>query len=226
MAAIGNICHLCDRNVRNFEWFLFESFKSQQLVIASVCRIKFKRSIINSCCGVHSFIWNFSRLPRRAPSCIDFILTLSIRRHNYYRHIESSHLFFASHCNIAVEIANSMVLLILLNSEIDWVAMAMLIVTPERDCTAWLWSYIFVNLQIFFRSQCEKHQNQQWASSNLPYVALANHQKRFEKLSRLFTFIIMGNCYFFPSLAPFQAMRSILWALGVRRWNDMCDSNR
>lgn len=50
--------------------------------------------------AVASFTHSFENfplsLPRRTSSCIDFILTLSIRRHNYYRHIENSHFFATS----------------------------------------------------------------------------------------------------------------------------------
>lgn len=114
----------------------------------------------------HSFEIFPLSLPRRTPSCIDFILTLSIRRHNYYRHIENSHFFCgtisASHCNIAVEIAHSMVLLILLNSEIDWATTAVLVVTPEKTHSLIVIIYIcqFVNNSPFAVRKTSKPSNE------------------------------------------------------------------
>lgn len=79
----------------------FKSLKSQQLAIACSCRIKFKRIIISSCCVVNSSIFffiSFSFLSLRLlvhPEFYCFILTLSIRRHNYCRHTSRiSHYFF------------------------------------------------------------------------------------------------------------------------------------
>lgn len=145
----------------------FESFKSQQLVIPSICRMKFKRSIINSCCVVHSFIRKFSAFVATA----DFVLhwfhfnfvdskTQLLPTHRKFAFF--CDIVFASHCNIAVEIAHSMVLLILLNSEIDWATTAVLVVTPEKTHSLIVIIYIcqFVNISPFAVRKTSKPSNE------------------------------------------------------------------
>lgn len=98
VAPIAIISHLCNQKYELFRTFPAESFKSEQLEIACCRRIKFKRIVISICCVVNSMEFcvfsSSDSFVHPAFSC--FILTLTIWRHNHYRH--TVFFIFCHHC--------------------------------------------------------------------------------------------------------------------------------